>query len=183
MHPYPPAAPVTARMPPASAVPPMPPPPPPRPPGDAGWHEQFPRRSFIELAADPAAVPSARLRLRADLRQWKLGIPADDAELVTDEIVANAVNATRAAGWQGPRPPVRLWAVGGTGTLFVLVWDATASPPQPGDPGEDAVSGRGLRIVAALSHWGYYYPPGDQAGKVVWAQFPKPAGHEAAHPA
>jgi hypothetical protein len=46
----------------------------------------------VELAADPAAVPAARLRLRADLKDWGIGVPADDAELVTTEIIANALS-------------------------------------------------------------------------------------------
>ncbi len=90
------------------------------------------------------------------------------------ELVANAVNVTRAATWSGPRPPVRVWAIGGGDTLFVLVWDATVIPPVVAEPGTWDESGRGLQLVAALSRWGFYYPPGEGTGKVVWAQFPKP---------
>ncbi|MCW2929723.1 MAG: ATP-binding region ATPase domain protein [Actinomycetia bacterium] len=174
MNPYAVNASVTARRP---LVPPVSPPP---PPGNAGWHEQFPRRSYVELAADLAAAPSARYRLRDDLAAWRLRIPGEDAELVTGELVANAVNATRAATWHGPRPPVRVWAIGGGDLLFVLVWDATVTPPAHAEPGTWDESGRGLQLVAALSHWGFYYPLGEQAGKVVWAQFPKAARHDGA---
>ncbi len=127
-----------------------------------------------ELAADLAAVPAARLRLRADLKDWGIGVPADDAELVTTEIVGNAVNATQATRWPGSRPPVRLWLRAGIGILLVLAWDATTLVPQPGSPDLWDEAGRGLLFIDAFSTWGYYHPPGEDAGKVVWAQFPKP---------
>ena len=139
------------------------------------WHDRFPCRDYVELAADPAAVPAARLRLRADLGEWDLGIAADDAELVVTEIVANAVNATRAIHWPASRPPVRLWLRGNTGLLFILTWDGTPQDPQPACAGTWQEAGRGLMLVEAFSRWGYYHPPGDGAGKVIWAQVPKPA--------
>ena len=174
MYPYAANAPVTALRLPAPLLPPPP------PPENAGWHEQLPYRSYVELAADLAAAPSARYRLRDDLATWRLRVPADDAELVTGELVANAVNVTRAAACHGPRPPVRVWALGGQDLLFVLVWDATVTPPVHAEPGTWDESGRGLQLVAALSHWGFYYPSGEQAGKVIWARFPKPARHDGA---
>jgi hypothetical protein len=150
------------------------PPDPALPPHQRNWHERFRYQDYVELAADPAAVPAARLRLRADLREWGLGALADDAELVTTEIVANAVNVTQAIRWPVSRPPVRLWIRGDTGLLFILAWDATSQVPQPASPGTSDEVGRGLLIVDALSRWGYYHPPGDEAGKVVWVQLPKP---------
>jgi hypothetical protein len=108
------------------------------------------------------------------------GRPADEAELVTTEIVANAVGATRAATWPASRPPVRLWVRGGIGLLIVLVWDACGTEPAPGNPGTDDETGRGLLLIAAFARWGYYHPPGDGAGKVVWARIPKLADRGAA---
>jgi hypothetical protein len=55
-----------------------------------------------------AVTPAARYRLRDDLARWHLRVDPGDAELVTGEMVANAVTATNAATWPGPRPPVRL---------------------------------------------------------------------------
>ena len=148
-------------------------PPPPPAPDNPNWHQQFPCRSYIELAAESSAAPAARYRLRDDLARWRLRVDTDDAELVSAELVANAVTATNGATWQLARPPVRLWAIGGGGTLYILTWDATILAPQPAQPGAWDDSGRGLQIIDALAHWGYSYPPGEQAGKVVWARLPK----------
>jgi anti-sigma regulatory factor (Ser/Thr protein kinase) len=144
------------------------------PPDQRNWHERFPYRDYVELAADPAAVPSARHRLRLDLREWGLHQLLDDAELVTAEIVSNAVNATCAAAWPASRPPVRLWVRADIGLLFVLAWDAIPQLPQPVSPSILDEAGRGLLLIDAFSRWGYYHPPGDDAGKVIWTQLPKP---------
>ena len=159
-----PVAPPSARIPPDPAL----------PPHQRNWHEGFPCQDYVELAADPAAVPAARLRLRADLKDWGIDVPVDDAELVTTEIVANAVNATQSIRWPGSRPPVRLWLRAGIGILFVLAWDATPQVPRPRSPDLWDEAGRGLLLVDAYSRWGCYHPPGDSAGKVIWAQCPKP---------
>jgi len=159
-----PVAPTSARIPPDPAL----------PPHERDWHERFPCQDYVELAADPAAVPAARLRLRADLKDWGIGVPTDDAELVTTEIVANAVAATRAIRWPTSRPPVRLWLRGCIGILFVLTWDATTLVPQPRTPDLWDEAGRGLLLVDTYSQWGHYLPPGEGAGKVVWARVPKP---------
>ncbi len=157
-------SPVGARIPPDPSL----------PIGQRDWHERFPCRDYVELAADKAAVPAARHRLRLDLKEWGLHSLLDDAELVTTEIVANAVNATCAVNWPASRPPIRMWARAGGGILVVLVWDARATDPAPASPGTDDETGRGLLFIRAYSRWGYYHPSGDGAGKVVWAQFPKP---------
>jgi hypothetical protein len=159
-----PSAPPVARIPPNPAL----------PPHQRDWHERFPCQDYVELAADLAAVPAARLRLRADLGEWGLDIPADDAELVVTEIMANAVNATRAVHWPASRPPIRLWLRGDTALLFILTWDATPQALRPTCAATWREVGRGLMLVDALSKWGYYHLPGDGAGKVVWAQLPKP---------
>ena len=159
-----PAAPTEARIPPDPAL----------PPDQRNWHERLPYQDYVELAADPAAVPAARLRLRADLTEWALGIPAGDAELVVTEIVTNAVTVTQAIRWHASRPPVRLWVRGDTGLLVILVWDAVLQVPQPAMPGTGDEAGRGLLLIDSFSRWGYYHPPGDSAGKVVWSQLPKP---------
>jgi anti-sigma regulatory factor (Ser/Thr protein kinase) len=152
------------------------PPDPSLPPGQRNWHQRFPYRDYVELAADTAAVPSARHRLRLNLKEWGLHQLLDDAELVVTEIVANAVNATCSVPWPASRPPVRMWVRAGSGILYVLVWDACIAEPVPADAGADDETGRGLLFVEAYSRWGLYHPPGDGAGKVIWTRFPKPHG-------
>jgi hypothetical protein len=158
-----PVAPPSARIPPDPAL----------PPHQRNWHDRFPCQDYVEFAADPAAVPAARLRLRADLKDWGIDIPTDDAELVATEIVANAVNATRATRWPASRPPVRLWLRGGIRILYVLAWDATSLVPQPRAADTWDEAGRGLLLIDTFSRWGHYNPPGEAVGKVVWAQLPK----------
>ena len=89
-------------------------------------------------------------------------------------IVANAVTATQTTRWPASRPPVRLWVRGETGLLFVLAWDAVPQVPRLASPCIGDEAGRGLLLVDAFSRWDYYHPPGDGAGKVIWAQLPKP---------
>jgi anti-sigma regulatory factor (Ser/Thr protein kinase) len=178
------AAPLTAVSLPAPGTPSMfvapIPPDPSLPPGQRNWHERFPYRDYVELAADKAAVPSARHRLRLSLREWGLHHLLDDAELVVTEVVANAVNATCSVAWAASRPPVRMWARAGSGILYVLVWDACGAEPVLANAGVDDETGRGLLFVEAYSRWGLYHPPGDGAGKVIWTRFPKPPGEPAA---
>jgi hypothetical protein len=154
------------------------PPDPSLPPHERNWHERFPYRDYAEFAAELAAVPSARHLLRADLREWGLHSLLDEAELVTTEIVTNAVNATRATHWPASRPPVRIWVrgsrLGEVGALVVLAWDACPTAPVPASPDTMDEAGRGLLFIGEYSRWGYYHPPGKDAGKVVWAEIPKP---------
>ncbi|MGH3267669.1 MAG: ATP-binding protein, partial [Trebonia sp.] len=98
------------------------------------------------------------------LREWGLAAVSDDTEAVVSELVTNGVRASRSAGHDA----VRVWLVSDLGRVVVFVWDASPRPPARGDPGADAVSGRGLLLVEALSQrWGYFGHDG--AGKVVWA--------------
>jgi hypothetical protein len=149
------------------------PPDPSLPPERREWHASWPHKDYAELAAEQAAAPSARLRVRERLHEWGLGALAEDAELVSDEIVANAVAVTGKATWQQGQPPVRLWTVASRRAVVILAWDACAQPPRLRAPGPEDESGRGLVLVAALAGWGHYEVPGSFGGKVVWAQLPK----------
>ena len=125
------------------------------------------------MAAEEAAASSAHRRLRESLCQWGLSTLREDAELVTAELVSNAVAATQRIAWELGRPPVRLWTMGSGAAVVTLVWDASAEAPRLGTPSPDAESGRGLILVDALAEWGHYRPPGTFGGKVVWARIPK----------
>jgi two-component sensor histidine kinase len=103
---------------------------------------------------------------------------AEDALLVVDELVTNAVRHAGAAAeaFEPGRgqPKVRtcalvLWVVGGD--LLVAVQDRSEQPPVLREVSLDAEDGRGLQLVAGLSdgRWGCALLPG-RTGKVIWAR-------------
>jgi hypothetical protein len=110
------------------------------------------------------------------LAEWGLGDFTDAVTLTVSELVANSVVATEEVAWEGGRPPVRLWLLGGPGStgmgeVIVVVWDAVREVPEPRDAGVEDESGRGLGIVATLSgrQWDCYLPGGPEGGKVTRA--------------
>jgi len=128
----------------------------------AGW----PLRDFIELGSLPTSVPCARYHARQILWEWRLTPLTETVELVVDELVTNAVSASRALEWPSP---VRMWLLSDRASVLVLVWDANAEPPVLIDPEDDAESGRGLVLVEALcTRWDWYAGPG-AGGKLVHA--------------
>ncbi len=128
---------------------------------------QLPLRSFLELGALPGATPCARLHARHLLCEWQLPDLADAAELVTSELVTNAVRVSRA---EAGAVPVRLRLLADAASALVLVWDASPRPPVRASGGEDDESGRGLLLVEALSaEWNWFVPSEPAGGKVVWA--------------
>lgn len=121
-------------------------------------------RAYLELAAVAGAVPQARHFVRGALARWGLSHAADDTELIASELVTNAISASAALPFLAG---VGLLIAASPGRLTVLVWDASQEQPVRPDPDDDAVTGRGLAIVAALSAgWGWVP---DVRGKVVWA--------------
>jgi anti-sigma regulatory factor (Ser/Thr protein kinase) len=118
------------------------------------------RVALHEVGADLAQVAAARRFLRAQLRGW--GVGEDDlftAALCLTELVTNALIHTHGGCL------VRLVLDGST--LRVTVRDGGVGD-STGAPGEDllAVTGRGLRLVDALSRrWG---SDRDQPGTTVW---------------
>ena len=119
----------------------------------------------VRLAADLASVAAGRRFVREVLVDAGLEELCDDAQLATSELVANAV---RHAG-----TPVVLRVFVGT-DVRVSVEDGRPELRQPVPVGDaaHAESGRGLRIVAAVStDWGLALSP---AGKVVWFTMTRP---------
>ena len=116
----------------------------------------------LELPATPAAAGVARVFVRCLCEEWGVESVADVAELLSSELVTNAVLHAHSS--------VELCAARDEdGALRVDVYDRAAgghiAPRQRGaDPA--AENGRGLAIVASLaSSWGV-----DEAGhgKSVW---------------
>jgi anti-sigma regulatory factor (Ser/Thr protein kinase) len=129
------------------------------------------RARTLTLPALPAAAPCARTFVRHTLHRWHLAGLTDTAQLLTSELVTNAVQAT---GTTTDIPPwstpvliqVRLTLAD---TLIVGVWDRDHTPPAPRAPDPDAEGGRGLSLIEHLStRWGHHHPA--TGGKVIWCE-------------
>ena len=89
--------------------------------------------SYLELGALPTACARARLHVRHLLWEWGLSALAEETELLTSELVTNAVKAT--AGQQ--QAAIRLRLSSDHARVLVEVWDADPQPPAPRAHGED----------------------------------------------
>lgn len=125
----------------------------------AGEHTQTPQLRRRLGRADLRAVPEARRALRELLRTWGRPGRSDIAELLTSELVTNAIVHT-------DREAV-LTATVGPGGLRVEVRDFVARRPRLRVPNaDDGTNGRGLFLVQSLADaWGVQ-PHG--VGKAVW---------------
>ncbi|GAA2243069.1 hypothetical protein GCM10010430_25890 [Kitasatospora cystarginea] len=125
----------------------------------------------LHAALDPAdlvAVSAVRHRLRAALNRWGVPELADTAELLTSELVTNAlVHTGRGAVFDAV-----LTSETSERRLRIEVQDGTARLPGRRTPAEFATSGRGLLLVEALADdWGVQLR-GD--GKVTWFELATP---------
>ena len=144
-------------------------------PGDATC-AAVARRVYREAAAG--------LRMPADL--------IDDGVMMASELAANTLHAGVPGGGLGTAAgDPELWLYVRRETerweLVCKVFDSLrgwggGTPPQAGQAGLDAVSGRGLQVVAALSggRWGHHLTRSRLGGwkvpgKVVWFALPVPA--------
>src|SRR3954453_8508092 len=118
--------------------------------------------SEFELTGESDAVPRARQFVRERLAEAP-SEQRDDVELVIAELVTNAV-------LHGVEP-VTLRLRLDPAVVRVEVHDTGRPRPIAMPGGVDAMTGRGLALVAALSReWGV--EPTPDGGKVVWAQVP-----------
>ena len=124
-----------------------------------------PRLIALALPGTPESVPIARRRVRAALGFHELGEFTEDAEFITSELVANAVqhaceDGTKTIG-------VILTHAGTPATVTVAVSDSSPHGPVRPDTPAGGEQGRGLQIVEALSaHWGWRR---EDDGKTVFA--------------
>ncbi|WP_052711174.1 ATP-binding protein [Pseudofrankia sp. DC12] len=130
--------------------------------------------AVFRFPADPAASPLARHFVRGVLGEWRLAQAADVAELLTSELVGNAIEACAAAGGYDGRLVgcVEVGLTAEHGRLLIEVADADPRPPRPRTPGLDDEGGRGLMLVEGLAErWGHHPATtngGPGHGKVVW---------------
>ncbi len=141
-------------------------------PVPSAWWET-PAVTSRALSARPEEARTARHFVRELLTCWGLEALADDAEMIIDELVVNAVlHGTPAGlnrGHPGAGPAVlRLCLLRRVGEVMLAVIDPGNETPVPRHPEWGRESGRGLQIVGALSHvWGWSPIAGH--GKAVWA--------------
>jgi len=138
-------------------------------PVPSAWWET-PAVTTRALSARPEEARTARRFVREMLTCWGLQPLADDAEMIVDELVVNAVlHGTRAGLTQAnPATVLRLCLLRRAGEVMLAVVDPGNETPMPRQPDWGGESGRGLQIVGALSHvWGWSPVAGH--GKAVWA--------------
>jgi hypothetical protein len=128
-----------------------------------------PLQTRLELGVQPTAPGVARGHVRAVAHEWGLAGLADTAELLTSELVTNAVQASKRLKIRADLatvPVIRLWVTSDGVSLIIHVWDASDQMPVLKDFAADDENGRGLLLVAALGKdWGAYRKT---EGKVVW---------------
>ncbi len=112
----------------------------------------------IELAPDPASARTGRRFILGCCQQWHLEQLAETAELLTAELVTNAVVHARSE--------VTLTARQDQHGLLVEVDDLDSRPAHYTPASPDALGGRGLVLIDTLAHtWGTTVNP---SGKTVW---------------
>ncbi|MDQ0993600.1 ATP-binding protein [Streptomyces sp. V3I7] len=133
-----------------------------RPSASASWR--------IALPHSTAAVPVARALVRAALAELEQAADSATAELLTAELVANAVEHTAGDG------PIELVVEVRPTGCQVEVHDPDPAPPahltrptlEAPDPWQE--HGRGLLLIRALSSSCGHRPT--EAGKAVWFRLP-----------
>ena len=117
------------------------------------------------LPGIPESVRIARFHVRAALGFHDLGQLADDAAIITSELVTNAVqhacrDVTATIGVTLARPR-------DSEAVIIAVSDSSPHGPVMRIAPAGSERGRGLQIVESLSvHWGWHPEPG---GKAVFA--------------
>jgi anti-sigma regulatory factor (Ser/Thr protein kinase) len=132
--------------------------------------------SYFELEALPSAPFRARQQTRIVLSSWQVSADMIEiAELLVSELITNAVKFGRpepTSGLPAFEMPERAHPISLTmkyqpGRVMIEVGDHGPGSPAFSEARDDAVSGRGLMLVQALSkEWGHYLP--SSGGKIVY---------------
>ncbi|OIJ63439.1 hypothetical protein WN71_034205 [Streptomyces mangrovisoli] len=126
--------------------------------------------SAHRFSADSTGLHHARLFARNVLKEWGLSHCADDAVIVVGELIANAATHALEHEPRGDSAPTAwLGLVRRPHAVICAVADPNPCAPEPQQPSHLSESGRGLRIVEAISSsWGCSAP--QSSGKMVWAR-------------
>jgi hypothetical protein len=133
-----------------------------------------PRVAMRTPAPVPSAVAAARAFTLRTLHRWGAADCAEDVAAVMSEFLTNALRHGLAPGATSPGTgnPIRLALLHPGPCVLCAVADPSDALPVPREPDFLSESGRGLQVVASLSHrWGYCPAP-NRGGKVVWATIP-----------
>jgi anti-sigma regulatory factor (Ser/Thr protein kinase) len=127
-----------------------------------------PETAQVALPRRPASVGAARRFIEGRAAEWALAEPAGERlVLVGSELVTNAVLHARTE--------LTLTLELRDGRVRISVEDRSRAPATLRHYQPDALTGRGLGVVAALSdRWGVSDADG---GKVVWAELPANGDH------
>lgn len=131
----------------------------------------YPRVDVGPHGVDARSVREARDFALATVRHWGAGDRSADIAVVVSELLTNALCHARPRP-RGDRPgqAIRLGLILPGAYVLCAVADPSHEPPvlKESDPLDE--TGRGMRIVAALSDdWGYAAQ--GRLGKIVWATF------------
>lgn len=143
-----------------------------RPASPASWR--------IALPHSAAAVPVARALIRTALAELENGADSDTAELLTAELVANAVEHTAGDA------PIELVVELQPSGCQVEVHDPDPVPPgdltrPSGEPDPWQEHGRGLLLIRTLSSSCGHRPT--ETGKAVWFRLAAVPRQRRPHPA
>ena len=132
-----------------------------------------PESAEITLPRNPSSVATARRFIEARAAAWSFPAPAgEQLVLIGSELVTNAVLHARTE--------LTLTLEHRGGRVRISVKDRSQAPATLRHYRADALTGRGLGVVATLSDsWGI---SAAAAGKVVWAELAANGDHEAASP-
>lgn len=123
------------------------------------------RLATLPLTGDRALVGHARRFARRTLASWGLSALTDQTELLTSELITNALVHA------GAPTQLRLFR---DRALTVEVADVDSHAPQMRRALEDDEGGRGMHLVNELAHrWG---SRSTRHGKVVWFELELPLG-------
>jgi anti-sigma regulatory factor (Ser/Thr protein kinase) len=117
-------------------------------------------------------APQARRFVAETLGGWALPDLVPDTQLIVSELITNAVqHALDPVPADRGDYPVWLGIFLHPGDLVCAVTDPSPTPPRPRDASDDAMGGRGLALISALSRT-WSWQPTPPRGKTVWATLP-----------
>jgi len=134
----------------------------------------LPRIATRTPGTGAGSVRAAREYVIATLQLWGVAERREDIAIVISELLTNALcHAVPPPGHARPQRPVRIGLLQPGPCVLCAVTDPSKAAPVPQGLSPLAETGRGLRIVCALSdRWGYTAL--SDTGKVVWAVFTSP---------